>query len=93
MKTVATNDNEIAEVLNNLTIDEKKERVKKYYDTDEILEILGYYDGSLEENECKEIANTMRKFSQEFFEDYVLGMAINNSKFECSIAYDKFCGI
>ena len=93
MKTVATNDNQIAEVLNNLTIDEKKERVKKYYNTDEILEILGYYDGSLEESECKDISNTMNKFTQEFFEDYVLGLAINNGNFECSIAYDKFCGI
>jgi hypothetical protein len=93
MKTVATNDNEIAEVLNNLTIDEKKARVQKYYDTDEILEVLGYYDGSLEEKECEDISNTMSKFTQEFFEDYVLGLAINNGNFECSIAYDKFCGI
>jgi hypothetical protein len=93
MKKVATNDNEIAEVLNNLTIDEKKYRVQKHYDTYDILEILGYYDGSLGEEDCTVIATTMRIFSQEFFEDYVLGLAINNGNFECSIAYDRFCGI
>lgn len=93
MKKVATNDNEIVEVLNNLTIDEKKERVKKYYDTYEILEILGYYDGSLEENECGDISYIISNSTDEFIDDYVLGLAINNGNFECSIAYDTFCGI
>ena len=88
MKKIAKNESELGEVIGNLTDIEKIVRVKVLYDADEVLEILGYYDESMD---TKDI---------EFIDTYPLGvdeagylLAIINGNFELAIAMNKRLGI
>lgn len=83
MKKIANNEFEIAEVLSNLTEDEKIKRLMEFYSTDEILDILGYYDGSMSDKDKMKISDTEEEFEKP---RAIYLMAISNGNFEEVIA-------
>jgi hypothetical protein len=86
-KTIAKNEFEIKEVLDNLSDEVKIERVSKLYPVDDILEVLGYQDGSMDDEDIQLIEDSGEA------EDVIYKMAINNGNFEQAIAMDKYLPI
>lgn len=83
MKTIAKNEFEVVEVLNNLPQEEKIKRLKYWYSIQEILEILGFYDGSMSKKDQMKITDTEEEFERP---KAIYLMAINNGNFEEVIA-------
>ena len=96
MKLIADNEFEIGEVMKNLTEQEKVDRLKGLlYTLDEILEILGYYDGSLEDESVEDIDKLLELHEHEgnFEEAYyhiAKKYAICNGNFEEAIARNAY---
>ena len=84
MKKIAKDEFEVAEVMGNLNIHEKVDRVSKLYSVDEILDVLGYHDGSIDEKDAAKIDETKEETEERDFIVYLL--AINNGNFEQAIA-------
>jgi hypothetical protein len=82
--TIAKNEYDIKEVLNNLSDKVKINRLAKLYTVDEILETLGYYDESMENDEIKLIADSNEA------SNVIYKIAINNGNFEQAIAMNKY---
>ena len=84
MKRIAKKEEELNEVLDNLTQDEKLIRLKGLYSGDEVLEILGYYDDSIDKEDC----DFINSYKGGLYEaGYLLG--IENGNFELAIAMNK----
>ena len=84
---IARNEFEVADVMCHLSTETKVDRLKKWYDDDDVLSILGYYDDSMDEAEVKKldaVGNDVAEFKKILYE-----MAIINGNFECAIAMDK----
>ncbi len=96
MKTVATNEAEISTVIKRLTIKEKIERVNNLYPFDEQLEIIGFYDGSIETEDDVIIDSILNdtRISKEKKQFKITKLyVINNGNFEQSIAMNVRCGL
>jgi hypothetical protein len=91
MLKIAIKEEDISIVINNLSDDEKVSRLKELYLTDDILEILGFYDGSLEDEECEKIESLESNPIE--WERYILELAKDNGNFEEAIAYNKYLKI
>lgn len=72
----------------NLTNIEKKQRLLNHYDFDEILEILGYFDGS-NEDVCNNYFNKLELQDKQKFISEILDIAIINGNFEEVILTNK----
>ena len=79
---IAKNDNQISSVLESLTLEEKLTRVKNLYDAEDILEILGYYDGTMDEEDNVKVDGRNN-------DEIIFEMAIINGNFETTIAYNQ----
>jgi|LakMenEpi03Aug12_release.lakeMendotaPanAssembly.Ray.scaffolds.fasta_scaffold2467910_1 hypothetical protein len=91
MLKIAIKEEDVPIVLDNLSDEEKVSRLKKLYLTDEILEILGFYDGSLEDEICEKIESLESNPTE--WEKYILDLAKGNGNFEEAIAYYKYLKI
>ena len=87
MKKIAKREEDIAEVINNLTEEEKLQRVKKFYDVEEVLEILGYYNDSMDKDQAAALDDV--EYDVKDMERIAYNFAINNGNFEVAIAYNK----
>jgi len=87
MKKIATNENDIAEVMKNLSVEEKIARAKKLYDVEEILEIIGYYDNTIDEANRMALKDVENDANDTERIAYLI--AINNGNFEMAIAFNK----
>jgi uncharacterized protein YjgD (DUF1641 family) len=87
MIKIATTKSEIKEVLNNLADYEKVGRLSVLFGVDEIMEILGYFDGSLEDEYVEAIDET-EDISLDR-DNIVYSIAIRNKKFNESIARNR----
>jgi hypothetical protein len=86
-KTIAKDEFDMNEVLDNLSEKEKIKRVSKLYTIEEILETLGYYDESMDEDDIKTIEASGEN------PQVIYQMAIINGNFEQAIAMNRYLPI
>lgn len=88
LKTIATDEYDMDEVLSNLTQQEKIKRLMSLYSLDEVLEILGYGDDSLEEEAVQAIDWIFKTSTNDkiAYERIAASYGINNGNFQQAIA-------
>jgi hypothetical protein len=82
---VATGDHDLHQVFDALSREEKITRVMFYYDEEDILDVLGYNDGSMPEDEAEEFDEQMQG---DGWRDFLHDQAINNGNFLSTIAFN-----
>ena len=94
MKLIAKNESEVGEVIANLSKYEKLQRLRNLYSLEDVLEIIGYYDDSIEAESSDHIEKIfdMFPYDAELVTDIImLVYGINNGNFEEAIARNKIC--
>lgn len=86
-RLIAKNEFDTPKILSMLNDEAKIRRVKRLYTIDEILEVLGYNDDSMDKEEIKIIDDMYD--SLEEWENVIYRMAIINGNFEQAIAMNK----
>jgi hypothetical protein len=86
-RLIAKNEFDTPKILAMLNDESKIRRVKRLYTIDEILEVLGYNDDSMDKEEIKIIDDMYD--SLEEWENVIYRMAIINGNFEQAIAMNK----
>jgi hypothetical protein len=86
-RLIAKNEFDTPKILAMLNDEAKIRRVKRLYTIDEILEVLGYNDDSMDKEEIKIIDDMYD--SLEEWENVIYRMAIINGNFEQAIAMNK----
>ena len=86
-RLIAKNEFDTPKILAMLNDEAKIRRVKRLYTIDEILEVLGYNDDSMDKEDIKIIDDMYD--SLEEWENVIYRMAIINGNFEQAIAMNK----
>jgi hypothetical protein len=86
-RLIAKNEFDTPKILAMLNDEAKIRRVKRLYTIDEILEVLGYYDYSMDKEQISILDAVYN--SREEWENVVYRMAIINGNFEQAIAMNK----
>ena len=86
-RLVAKNEFDTPKILAMLNDDAKIRRLSKLYEIDEILDVLGYNDDSMDKEQIKIIDEVYE--SREAWENVIYRMAIINGNFEQAIAMNK----
>ena len=86
-RLIAKNEFDTPKILAMLNDEAKIRRVKKLYTIDEILEVLGYHDDSMDKEQIRIIDEVYE--SREAWENVIYRMAIINGNFEQAIAMNK----
>jgi hypothetical protein len=80
--------NEFDRVADNLSLRVKMNRLKKLYDINEILDVLGFNDDSMD-IEDEDFINSFKVDSQEW-ENAIYSLGAVNGNFEQAIAMNKY---
>ena len=83
---VATDEDDLHEVFQGLSTEQKIERLSSLYTSDEILEVLGYGDGSMSDEDVSTLELNVEDSNEWIKAVYLLAMI--NGNFIESIAYD-----
>lgn len=86
-KMIAKNEYDMDEVLENLTYRVMRNRLAKLYRVDEILEILGYYDESMDSHDMEQIDELVDTPEQL---EMIYEVACKNGNFQQAICMNKF---
>jgi hypothetical protein len=83
---IAENEFEISKVISLLSDEDKIRRISKLYSIDEILEVLGYYDYSMDADDIKLIDESIGDNQDR----QIYSLAIINGNFQQAIAMNKY---
>lgn len=86
-RLIAKNEFDTPKILAMLNDEAKIRRLSKLYEIDEILDVLGYNDDSMDKEQIKIIDEVYE--SREAWENVIYRMAIINGNFEQAIAMNK----
>ena len=86
-RLIAKNEFDTPKILAMLNDEAKIRRLSKLYEIDEILDVLGYNDDSMDKEQIKIIDEVYG--SREAWENVIYRMAIINGNFEQAIAMNK----